>query len=248
MHKQLRTSAQAIEGLGARAMLATALAFFACALFVAQPARATTYKWTDEKGTVHYTDKIPPEAVNKGSTVLDKQARPVKKIDPALTPEQIRARELEEEQRRANAKQQEETLRRDRALISSYTTEAEIDLAQRRALTTIDSQLESARAYTSQLFKRREDVDRRKAAAGDKPLPPALERELEGIDSELGKQAKLIEQKERERVAVLARYENDRTRWRELKSISDANAAAAANAAKAHPAAAGTAASASAKK
>ena len=46
------------------------------------PARAATYKWVDDKGVVHYTDKIPQEALNKGSTVLDKQARPVKKIDP----------------------------------------------------------------------------------------------------------------------------------------------------------------------
>ena len=52
-------------------------------------ARAATYKWVDEKGVTHYTDKMPTEAAGKGSTVLDKQARPVKKIDPALTPEQI---------------------------------------------------------------------------------------------------------------------------------------------------------------
>ena len=32
---------------------------------VPRAARAATYKWVDEKGVVHYTDKIPPEAVNK---------------------------------------------------------------------------------------------------------------------------------------------------------------------------------------
>jgi hypothetical protein len=231
---------QCMKDHGARA-LAAAFVLLAAMALAAAPGRATTYKWVDEKGTVHYTDKIPPEAVNKGSTVLDKQARPLKKIDPALTPEQLRARETEEEQKRANAKQQEETARRDRALISSYTTEAEIDLARTRSLTTIDSQLESARAYASQLTRRREDLDKRKAALGDKPLPPALERELEGTDSELAKQAKLIGQKERERAAVLARYESDKARWRELKAITDANAAAAANAAKVHPAASGAA-------
>lgn len=209
---------------------------------------AATYKWVDENGVVHYTDKIPPEAVNKGSTVLDKQARPVKKIDPALTPEQIRAREAEEEQKRLAAKAQEETARRDRALISSYTTEAEIDLARSRALATIDSQLESARAYATQLLKRREELDKRKAPLSGKPLPAALERELEGNDSELTKQTHLIEQKEKERLGVLARYENDKTRWRELKAVADANAAAAASAAKAHPAAASNGAAASPRK
>jgi len=28
---------------------------------------AATYKWVDDQGVVHYTDKMPPEAINKGS-------------------------------------------------------------------------------------------------------------------------------------------------------------------------------------
>jgi hypothetical protein len=202
------------------------------------PARAATYKWVDDKGVTHYTDKMPPEAVNKGSTVLDKQARPVKKIDPAATPEQIRAREAEEEQKRANARVNEETARRDRALMSSYTSEAEIDLARMRQLGTIDSQIESAQAYTASLNKRKALLDRRKAAEGDKPLPLELQREIESTETELAKQARLIEQKQAERNAVVARYDADKARWRELKSISDANAAAARGNAAVHPAAA----------
>jgi hypothetical protein len=46
----------------------------AMALTAPTPARAATYKWVDDKGVVHYTDKMPPEAVNKGSIELNKQA------------------------------------------------------------------------------------------------------------------------------------------------------------------------------
>lgn len=209
----------------------------ALALVVARPALAATYKWVDEKGVVHYTDKIPADAVNKGSTVLDKQARPLKKIDPAMTPEQRAARDAEEESRRQNAKAVEETARRDRALIASYTTESEIDLARSRALGTIDAQLESSQAYTVQLSRRREELEQRKAKLpAGKPMPPALEREFETSESELAKTAELIQQKQRERSAVIARYDADRVRWRELKAVADANAAAAANAPKpTHP-------------
>lgn len=211
----------------------------AAALLVAMaaPAAAATYKWVDEKGNVHYTDKLPADVINKGGTMLDKQARPVKKIDPAPSPEQVRAREAEEEQRRLTAKANEEIARRDRALVSSYTTEAEIDLAKSRALGTIDAQIDSSNAYTVQLGKRKEELLKRKASHTGKPLPPALERELEGTESELDKTAALIEQKQKERQGVVARYEADRARWRELKVISDANAAAAASAStpKPHP-------------
>ena len=204
--------------------LATALAL---ALLIPS-ARGATYKWVDDKGVVHYTDKIPADAVNKGSVVLDKQARPVKRIDPAMTPEQRAAREAEDENRRLSAKALEETARRDRALLSSYTTEAEIDLARRRALGTIDAQIESSQAYTANLVRRREELEQRKAKLNGKPMPPALEREFQTSESELVKTAELIEQKTRERNAVIARYDADRIRWRELRAVSDANAAAAA--------------------
>lgn len=227
-----RTSPPHPRGTRAAAVprwLVPALAVLAAAAFAPQ-ARAATYKWVDEKGVTHYTDKIPAEAVNKGSTVLDKQARPVKKIEPALTPEQIRAREADEEQKRLQAKLSEEIARRDRALIASYTTEAEIDLARTRALGTIDAQIDSAQKYVAQLRKRKDELEKRRAAIGDKAaIPVALERELEGTDNELGKQARLLDLKQAERAAVVAKYDADRMRWRELRALAEANAAAEAS-------------------
>jgi hypothetical protein len=226
------------------AVAALAAALVAAARAVA-PARAATYKWVDEKGVVHYTDKLPTEGVNKGGTMLDKQARPVKKIDPAPTPEQLRARQAEEEQRKAASKQNEETARRDRALVSSYTTEDEIELARTRALGTIDAQLDSSNAYMKHLVKRKDELGKRRAALGTQPLPAALEREIEGTESELAKTAAFIDQKRKQRQAVVVRYDADRLRWRELTAIADADAAAAAAAT---PRSAPAAAAASARK
>jgi Domain of unknown function (DUF4124) len=214
---------------------AIAAASLVAALGFAGGVHGATYKWVDEKGVIHYTDKMPPEAVNKGSTMLDKQARPVKRIDPALTPEQQRARDAEEEQKRSAAKAQEEIARRDRALVASYSSEAEIDLARSRALATIDAQLESSRAYVAGLDKRKVELDRRREALGGKPVPAALERELEGNRSELAKTTQLIEQKQKERAATLARYDADRARWRELKAAMEANAPVAPAQASAAP-------------
>lgn len=222
-----RRTGQAAQSPWPRALwVGAAAASVAIAFGLSGAARAATYKWVDEKGVVHYTDKIPTDAVNKGSTVLDKQARPVKRIDPALTPEQRRAREAEEEQKRIAAKAHEEVARRDRALVASYTTEAEIELAKSRALATIDGQLDSARAYSVQLDKRKVELDKRRQALGDQPIPAALERELEGNKSELAKTGALIDQKQKERAATVARYDADKVRWRELKAIAEANAAA----------------------
>lgn len=197
-------------------LVGAALAVMAL-LFGPQTARAATYKWVDEKGVVHYTDKLPPEEVNKGNVELNKQGIPIKKTDPAPTPEQLRAKAQEEERQRQLAKQQEDAERRDRALLSSYTSESEIDLARNRSLQTIDSVLKSAQAYNEQLAKRQAALEaKKKAEFSDKPFPPVLERELEGINTELGRQADLIALKKREIVQVNAKYDNDKQRWRAL--------------------------------
>ena len=226
--RQVRTPPASAAAAPRRALVAFSLLALAGALAYALPAKSATYKWVDEKGVVHYTDKLPPEMANKGGTMLDKQARPVKRIEPAPTPEQVRAREAEDEQRRLLAKANEEIARRDRALISSYTTEGEIDLARSRALGTIDAQLESSTAYLHQLNRRKDELAKRREALAGKQMTPAMEREVEGTDSELEKTLAFLDQKKKERVAVVARYDADRTRWRELKAIADANAAAAA--------------------
>src|SRR5512141_546550 len=164
--------------------IALALGAFAFA-WHAGAVHAATYKWVDEKGVIHYTDKVPPEAVNRGNVELSKDGVPVRKLDPALTPEQRRAREQEEERKRQLAKQQEETARRDRALLASYASESEIDLAKARALNTIDAVLQSTTAYTEQLTKRRVELKAKMEGYKNRPVPPVIERELESLDEEL---------------------------------------------------------------
>src|SRR5205823_13402848 len=51
----------------------------------------------------------------------------------------------------------------------------------------------------------------------------AREREVESIDGELARQTELIVQKEREKAAIIARYDADKQRWRELVATRPAN-------------------------
>jgi len=206
------------RGDGRRAGFALASAWLAFALLVAGAgeARAAMYKWVDEKGVVHYTDKMPPEAVDKASVELNKQGIPVKKTDKALTPEQRQALEQEAERKREAARAQEEIARRDRALVSSYTNEAEIDLARNRSMQTINNVILSAQAFSEQLAKRKVDVEARKAESQGKPVVAVLDRELESIELELARQADVIAQKQRETTAITAKYDADKQRWREL--------------------------------
>ncbi|HEX7271764.1 MAG TPA: DUF4124 domain-containing protein [Casimicrobiaceae bacterium] len=186
----------------------------------------TTYKWIDDQGVVHYSDKVPPEAVSKGATVLDRQGRPVRKIEPALTPEQLKAKEAAEEDQRARARAQEDQRRKDRALMQSYTTEEEIDEAKKRALATIGAQIKSAQAYSEDLTRRMEELKKRRASLGNNRVPPDLEREINTVDVELAREAALIKQKNEEIASVSAKYDTDKARWEEIYSDQARKAAA----------------------
>jgi hypothetical protein len=187
---------------------------------------AGTYKWTDEQGVVHYSDKAPVETPAKGATVLDKQGRPVKKIEPPLTPEQLKAKADEEERQRALAKAKDEQAKKDKALLQSYTSEDEIDIARSRAVSTIEAQIKSAQAFSADLTRRQQNIAKQKAGYGNKPIPVELERESSAVDNELSRQTILIRQKQEELVLASAKYDTIKQRWREI--IADQERAAAA--------------------
>src|SRR2546430_14534960 len=100
-------------------LLAGFLLILALTYAAARDAHAVTYKWVDDKGIVHYSDKIPADAVNRGHVELDKQGVHLKKTDAALSPEEARVRAADSERQRQEAKEREVLARRGRALLAS---------------------------------------------------------------------------------------------------------------------------------
>jgi len=202
-------------------VLAVVLLLLALAYTASRDAHAVTYKWVDDKGIVHYADKMPAEAVNRGHVELDRQGVQFKKTDRALTPDEVRARADDTERQRQEAKEREVLARRDRALLASYTREEDLDLARQRALTTIDGQMQSARVYAAALVKRQQEILEKKQTYGNKPVPAVLDRELESVEGELAKTNALVEAKKQESLGVATKYDTDKQRWRMLRANAD---------------------------
>jgi hypothetical protein len=199
---------------------ASAAAVLALALLLPGAALAAMYKWVDDKGVVHYSDQVPPAAVNKGNVELSPQGIPIRKVAPAMTPEQRSAHEAELARQGVAAKgptrEQIESARHDRALLQSYTTAADIDLAKARALQTLQAALQSAQGYSTQLTKRRAALVERKASYAGKPVPADIDRDIAAVDAQLARQGELIARKQKELVDVATKYDADKARWQEL--------------------------------
>ena len=96
---------------------------------------AATYRWVDTQGKVHYGDVLPSQSTGLGHEELDKQGRVIRQTPRTLlTPEERRCRAAEAAARKEQLRRAEDQQRHDRALLSSYSNEGEIDLARNRAL------------------------------------------------------------------------------------------------------------------
>lgn len=181
----------------------------------ALPAEARLYKWVDENGKVHYTDTPPPESASRGNAELSKTGNVVRKTESAEERQRRLAAEAEEARRKREA---EEQARRDRALLATYTSEAEIDLARDRALEHHRSLIKSAEARLKLLEPgERQLAEKVEAAAkAGKPVPAHLERQYQAKHAEAEDARNTIRANEEAMVKVRERYEAEKQRFREL--------------------------------
>ena len=186
-------------------------------LFAAGAARAETYKWIDEHGRVQYTDRLPPEAVNRGSVELNKQGMTRKVVDPQLSETQQHALEQLRERVLLAEKQAVRTRQEENALLSSYTTEADIDVAKRRNLALVGAAILGAEARIKALQRRLVALDKEQQFYVNKPLPDKLKREGANINAEIPRTQTLITEKNIEAMGIINRYDAQKTRFRELK-------------------------------
>jgi Domain of unknown function (DUF4124) len=175
----------------------------------------TYYKWTDEQGRVHYGDHIPPEYADGTSERFEKHGLI---IERHLSAEEIRRKkELAEREARA-LRVKEEARRRDKALLSTYLSEREIDLARDRALQSVDFEIHTAevRLRTAQDRQGRLDAEAERYARTGKEVPAELNQERLEATDEVANFQQQVRDSRREKAEIRDRYDADKQRFLEL--------------------------------
>jgi hypothetical protein len=164
---------------------------------------------------IGWAAEAPLRTSSSGISVLDHQGRVVKTIDDEQERARRAAQSVDTDQQRAAAKADDEQRRKDRVLLGSYTTEAEIDLARNRATSSIEAQMEGNRLYVAALARRRAEFEKIQASSR-KPLPAADETELARLKKEMDVQDAWQQQRKQDLERVSARYAADKARWHEI--------------------------------
>lgn len=192
-----------------------------CAALAAAPAMAQKlYRWVDADGQVHYSDALPPEAVNQARRELSKDSGlTTAAVERALTEAERAQARAEAETAAALARQREEQNQRDRVLLNSYPSEADLQRAFDERLRLLE---ESTRAAQVGIDAQRTSLAALLGAAaeqefrGERIAPRVLDlaREAQKQESELHS---LLTRREAEREATEEELARTLARYRELR-------------------------------
>lgn len=189
----------------------------------AEPNKSTPgrlYKWTDEKGKVHYGDMVPPEYVKQERKVLNEQGIEVKTLEAAKTPEQLAEEQRLAEQRREQERIAAEQAAHDRMLLATFTTEDDMVMTRDGKIAAIDSVLRVTRTRIEKIEQTLNDLTREAAELerAGKPIPDNLHEQILGARGQIQRYLDYIASKRREQEDIRAQFEGDIRRFRELKA------------------------------
>ena len=188
----------------------------------AREAGKQTYKWTDENGVVHYGDSVPPEYSQREQRLLNSQGLELQKRQAEMSPK---------EAAEYAAKQKAEAQRRqhDMFLISTYPSVKEIENVRDVRLDQINGQITAADAYIASLTTRVDGLKQRALAfapyntrPGARRMPDDLVEETVRAMSELRTQNAALSTKRAEHQAVVAQFDADIKRFKELRTSAAA--------------------------
>jgi len=194
-------------------------------LALAQPASARLYKWVDEQGNIHYSDKLPPTAVKNPYSKLDERGLVIEKKERAKTPEELAREKALKKLREQQKRQLEEQKARDKVLLNTFRSEDDIILARDGKLATYDAQIRIA--YTNiERLKAWLETQKKKAAALERKgqrVPQKLLSEIENTRKQIKANYESILRQEKDKELIRKKYAADLARFRELKALKSAN-------------------------
>ena len=193
-----------------------------CFLLPFNAVQAGLNKWVDEKGNVHYGDRVPADYLKKEHSLLNEQGVTLSTKKAMKTDE-----ELEAEKKQLAIKAKEDTLRliaekkqalHDRMLLDTFTTERDFILAIEARIDTVNSQISLAETLIKNDEKRLNDVKlhiKTIQSSGRTP-PQNLHKEVTTISYQIENNYAYVEDKTNERTEIQATFEKDLKRYRQL--------------------------------
>ena len=184
-------------------------------------AQAQIIKCVGKDGKTYIGSTLHPQCAGQSVEQMNKQGMVVNRTDAMLTPEQRAAKEKEERAAKEKAdevaRKDREEARKNKALLSTYGSEKDIEIARARALKDNEAAVKQTQDKVAQIEK--VGVNLRKELEfykGKNTPPPKVTQDIQNNEIDLKAQQNLLSAKQKEVETINARYDEDKRRFVEL--------------------------------
>jgi hypothetical protein len=210
-----------LRTLGASLLVVAAIAL---PIGSAQSQHPKLYKYTDENGVTQYADKIPPEHANRDREVLNDRGVHVGSEEGEITEAERAVNAEREALAEADRKAKADVARRDRMLLETYLSVADIEDLRNRRLELLESQIKLTDVYLGNLRKKlltlQAEAGRYKpyATNPDAPqIPENLAREISQTTASIAVYERTLARTRSDQASLRDSFDRDIARFRELK-------------------------------
>jgi hypothetical protein len=197
-----------------------ALVLLCCLPTLALAGERLTYCCKDDAGHQVCSDMLPPQCYNKAYREMNSRGMTVRNVEAPLSPEQRARVEAEKKRKQEEDRLALEQRRKDSALLATYSTEADIAASRERALNVHRDAIRDAQARLDAALKKRKVLVAESEFYLKKPMPLELASSIKDNEADQKSLQLLIENRQKEMLAVNNRYDADLKRFRELNSKS----------------------------
>lgn len=173
------------------------------------------YRYENEEGRKVITQTLPPNVVSRGYEVLNERGIVTKVVPKALSPEELA--ELAETER--GKLQQAEQARRDKKLLSIFSSPKDAERARDRKLEAIDVYINVTRGNILKLkseFNLAQSQAAEKERAGQ-DVPDFLVEKMDSFTRQIQQAEESIQEKEQEKLVIRDEYQKDIDRLKYLQ-------------------------------
>jgi hypothetical protein len=199
----------------------TALIF----ILASTAADASLFRWVDESGKVHFSDRVPPSIAQKGHTSLNKHG--VESEVVSSSAELKRQQEVHEKKKDIESEMtakmvaEKEQKRKDDMLLSTYESRGEVIRAFNSKLSLLDQSVEISSAREENLVEKLKRLNKKHKASKDEMTKMTLSLQIGNAEDTLAEYREAIAVNKIDKKVLTKQYKNTLSRFDELTQASE---------------------------
>src|SRR5437773_6977494 len=176
-----------------------------------------TYRCVGKDGKKYYGSTVPMPCLGQPIEQLNTSGMVVKRINPESDEKERAAKEAEAKKKREDDAARREAVRRNSALLATYTSAQDIDEARSRALADNQKALKAVELRIEAIKKRQASYDKElELYKGDNKPPARLQGDIRIAGTDLKAQANLPATTEKADDTINDQPDQDKQRYLEL--------------------------------